>query len=119
MSSATTADRHHDPPLGVVRVVPDHEPPAPLPRFLTGLIGREREVALLRALLQRPDAPIVTLVGPGGVGKTRLAVCAAEAAADGFADGVAFVPLASVLDPALVVPTIAQMLGVRFADDRL
>jgi predicted ATPase/DNA-binding CsgD family transcriptional regulator len=118
MSGATPNDQHHEPRAGVVRAVPDRDPPAPLPRFLTPLVGRKREVVALEALLLLPDAPLVTLIGPGGVGKTRLAVRVAEGITESFPDGSAFVPLATVRDPDLVVPTIAQALGMRETGDR-
>jgi predicted ATPase/class 3 adenylate cyclase len=86
-----------------------------LPVQQTSFIGRERELAAVRALLERPDVHMVTLTGPGGTGKTRLAVQAAAAALAGFADGTYFVPLAPVSDPALVASTLAQMLGLQEA----
>ncbi len=90
---------------------------APLPRFLTPFIGREQQGATLRALLQRQDAPLVTLIGPGGVGKTRLAVRVAASVGQTFPDGVAFVSLVAVREPDLVLPEIASVLGIREVGD--
>ena len=89
-----------------------------LPRPLDALLGREREVAEIQALLVRPEVRLLTLTGPGGVGKTRLALAAAAELEADFAAGVSFVPLASITDPTLVVPTIAHALGLREAGDR-
>ena len=107
------ADRSDDPPLGAVRFVADPTATVSLPRYLTPFVGREREVHALQALLPRDDVPLVTLTGPGGVGKTRLAVAAAELVTGAFADGVAFVPLAAIREPALILPAIVQALGAR------
>jgi predicted ATPase len=90
-------------------------PPLPLPR--DQLIDRTQEVATTSDLL-RADSGLVTLTGPGGVGKTRVALAAAAQSAEQFADGVAFFSLAALTDPQMLVPTIAQGLGVR-GDERL
>jgi predicted ATPase/DNA-binding SARP family transcriptional activator len=90
---------------------PSH-PPHNLPAQTTPLVGREAELARLGDLLQQPAHRLITLTGPGGIGKTRLALQAADVL-DDFDDGVCFVALAPVADPALVIPAIAQALGVQ------
>jgi predicted ATPase len=87
-----------------------------LPRPLTGLIGREREVAELLATLVRERVQLLTLTGPAGVGKTRLAIEVARRAQDGWSWDVAFINLTHVREPALVLPEITQALGLRFGD---
>jgi predicted ATPase len=83
-----------------------------LPLPLTSFFGREREIAAVAALLRDTSARLVTLSGPGGVGKTRLALSLAAEVADTFADGVCFVSLAPIGDPEQVLPTTAQALGL-------
>ena len=96
---------------------PRSSPPGALPVSLTPLIGREREVRELVALIENADNRIVTVTGPGGVGKTRLAVAAATTASPSFPDGIWFVDLAPITDPNLAIPTIAKVLGLK--DDGL
>ncbi len=86
-----------------------------LPPQTTSTVGREGDVRAVAALLGDPGVPLLTLTGPGGCGKTRLAVQVAAATANAFPHGTFFVPLASITDPTLVLPAIAQALGVSAA----
>ncbi|HEV8571566.1 MAG TPA: DUF4062 domain-containing protein [Actinomycetota bacterium] len=84
-----------------------------VPRPLTHLIDREEDVTRVLELLDDPENRMLTLFGTGGVGKTRLALAVAERAKDRYPDGVAYVELAAVTEPSLVIPTIAEALGVE------
>ena len=86
--------------------------PIALPAERTRLIGRQRELDEIERLVAESDVRLLTLTGPGGTGKTRLAVRAAEVLAPRFEGGVYFVALASITDSGLVANTIAQAMGV-------
>jgi predicted ATPase/DNA-binding SARP family transcriptional activator len=92
-------------------------PASHLPRPSTRLIGRERELAVLTELMEDPDVRIITLTGPGGVGKTRLLVELARRREADYVDGAVFVRLERITDPALVAAEIATALGQRDGSD--
>ena len=102
LTSARLRERHEGGALA--------EPQRTLPTPRTTFIGRERELADVQRLLR--SNRLLTLIGPGGTGKTRVALKAADAVLDSYADGVYFVGLSPISDPRLVIPTIAQVLTV-------
>ncbi len=119
MSQSSLTDRRQPPSHSA----PEHH----LPASLTPLIGRKQEMATLRQLLRHPDVRLVTISGPGGVGKTSLALQVAHEWRDApsagsgqdFADGIFFISLAPISDPTLVIPTIAHALGLAESPNRL
>lgn len=112
MTLATPFERGRD---GTASLIPirGRAPFATLPAPVTPLIGRQREITAVAALLTDEQARLVTFTGPAGVGKTRLAMAVAQALAPRFGDGVRFISLASVSDPNLVASAIARQLELR------
>jgi Cdc6-like AAA superfamily ATPase len=92
--------------------------PHNLPIQPTPFIGREKEVHAVGQLLLRQEVHLVTLTGPGGVGKTRLALHVAAELAEHFPEGTWLVSLVSIKDPDLVIPTIIQTLGLQEAREQ-
>src|SRR5215210_1390537 len=101
------------PPLRTLEDCPNNLPAQPTP-----LVGREREVAEVTQRLLAPETRLLTLTGPGGTGKTRLALQAATDLLEEFEGGTFFVPLAALTDPKLVTSAVATPLGVLEAPDR-
>ena len=104
---------------GALAPRPKPEPAAPprhnLPQYATSFVGREQELAQLAAHVAGPACRLLTLVGPGGCGKTRLAIQGALPAVDQFADGVWFAPLVGLSTVDTLAAAIAQAVGLRFA----
>ncbi len=101
------------PPLRTLGSFPNNLPVQP-----TAFLGREREVGAIGDLLRSENVRLVTLTGPGGTGKTRLALQVAADVGEMFPGGVFLVNLAPISDPALVVPTIAETLAIREGSGR-
>ncbi len=114
---ATTAIAAH-PPADGERLPLAKQPPSNLTLPRSPLIGRDHELTAVQHLLLQEQVGLLTLTGPGGIGKTRLAMQVAANLLDHFVDGVYFVSLAPISDPALVSAAIAQTLGVRESSER-
>lgn len=110
MAGSVSPESLRDGPLSINPVLSDRQRDTiPLPAPRTSFVGRKREVELVQTLLRRDDVRIVTLTGPGGVGKTRIAIRAVAPASP----AIRFVDLADVRQPTLVLPAIAVALGIR------
>ncbi len=107
---AAIRDRFSEKPAKQVETRPSN-----IPVQRTGFVGREKEIAAANELLLRQDVRLVTITGPGGIGKTRLAVEMANALVEHFPGGVHFVPLSPLRDPSLLASLIVQTLGIREA----
>jgi predicted ATPase len=107
---AAIRDRVSEKPVKQVEARPTN-----LPLQRTGFVGREKEVAAAKELLLRQDVRLLTVTGPGGIGKTRLAVQVASGLVERFPGGTHFVPLSPVSDASLIASLIVQTLGIREA----
>jgi non-specific serine/threonine protein kinase len=120
-SPATEDEREHSNAVKPVRRHSAFGGGAPrhnLPLYRTPFVGRQHELGLVQSKLLRDDVALLTLIGPGGAGKTRLAVQAARSALENFPDGAWFVALAAIDQPELVVPAIAHVFGLQDAGDQ-
>src|SRR5262245_13405512 len=123
MGTAPAASAEPTPAIGSATARAD-DPPRPsskqtvvpgLPFQTTSFIGREAELAEIAGLLANPACRLLTLLGPGGMGKTRLAQVVAATQTSAFADGVAFVGLAAIGVPNQIVAAIGEAIGLSFA----
>ncbi|MGA8151785.1 MAG: protein kinase [Terriglobales bacterium] len=104
---AAIRDRFTEKPVKQAEIRPTH-----LPAQRTGFVGREKEVAAAKELVLRQDVRLITVTGPGGIGKTRLALQVAGELVEHFPGGAHFVPLSSLTDPSLIASAIVQTLGI-------
>jgi transcriptional regulator with XRE-family HTH domain len=88
------------------------QPRSNLPATFTSLIGRDKDIAAVQDYLTNPDIRLVTLIGPGGIGKTRLSIASASKSLADFPDGIFFVALAPLDQPSLIPSAIAQRLDI-------
>ena len=117
MADPERTDHTHLHPAATLPFPTRERPRSSLPIALTPLVGREDEIAIVASTLRRDQVRLVTLTGPGGVGKTRLAIEVATRMREAFPDGIWFIGLAPITDPGLVTSAVAQVLGVREAGD--
>src|SRR5919112_3470386 len=104
---------HPDLPADIALPVPSEQQTRNFPPSLTPFLGREEQISEIAELVAAPNVHLVTLTGPGGIGKTRLAIQVGERLASSFAGGAVFVDLSPLRDPAQVLPTIGTALGLR------
>jgi predicted ATPase/transcriptional regulator with XRE-family HTH domain len=98
-------------PWRVSTPIPPQQPRSNLPATFTSLIGRDQDIAAVHDYLINPDIRLVTLIGPGGIGKTRLSIASASKSLAGFSDGIFFVTLAPLDQPSLIPSATLQVLG--------
>ena len=104
---------HPDLPQNIDLPVASDQRTQHFPPSLTPFMGREEQISAIAELVAAPNVHLVTLTGPGGIGKTRLAIQVGERLASSFAGGAVFVDLSPLRDPAQVLPTIGTALGLR------
>ena len=102
-------------PAAAAAALPGPQGPRPLPVDATSLVGREEAIEEVAGLVGEPGVRLVTLTGVGGIGKTRLAVAVGARLGDRFGARTAFVPLAAVTQPELVLPGVARAVGAELA----